>query len=69
MALDRGDLQITEAPKVEVNPFLTSQPVHMVDVQLPRACPGGSNATERSVWEDCAECQKLADRVLTEDLT
>lgn len=65
-ALDRGDLQIAEPPKVEANPFPPNQPVHVVDVQLPRPHSGGSSNAIRPVWEECTECRKLADRVLTE---
>lgn len=64
--MDRGDLQIAEAPKVEVNPFPTNQVVQMVDVQLPRPYSGDNAGAIRPVWENLEECQKLADRVLTE---
>lgn len=49
VALDKGDLQIAESPKVEANPFPVNQPVHMVDVRLPRPRSGGSATAERSV--------------------
>lgn len=65
-ALDRGDLQIAEPPKVEVNPFPTNQAVQMVDVQLATPHAGDNAVARRPVWETCEECRKLADRVLTE---
>lgn len=65
-ALDRGDLQIAEPSKEEVNPFPTNQAVQMVDVQLATSQSGGKAVSRRSVWETCEECRRLADRVLTE---